>query len=173
MWRTEKERRAERVRAPKSVGEAVLYKSDGASRRDHGESQGKAGYGVAVWRAGETGEPHAHFREAIGNASNNIAEYEGLKAGMQRANRVGDKSVIFEVDSKLVAKHMAHKDAWTCKTEDLKPLYRICRRLGEELTKKGITWEVRHIYREYNQSADSLANAALDDKEGNGPSEHW
>ena len=81
--------------------------------------------------------------------------------------------MIFEVDSKLVAKHMAHKDVWTCKTEDLKPLYRICRRLGEELTKKGITWEVRHIYRECNQSADSLANAALDDKEGNGPSEHW
>ena len=33
--------------------------------------------------------------------------------------------------------------------------------------------EVRHIYREYNQTADALANAALDDENGNGPSEHW
>ena len=126
-----------------------------------------------MWRAGESGEPYAHFRQAIGKASNNVAEYEGLKTGMQRAKRVGDKSVVFEVDSKLVAKHMAHKDAWTCKTEDLKPLYRACRKLGEELKERGIEWEVRHIYREYNQSADSLANEALDDEEGNGPSEHW
>ena len=92
---------------------------------------------------------------------------------MQRANRVGDKSVIFEVDSKLVAKHMAHKNAWTCKTEDLKPLYNTCRKLGEELTERGIEWEVRHIYREFNQTADTLANEALDDEAGTGPSEHW
>ena len=79
-----------------------------------------------------------------------------IDAGMIRAKRVGDKSVIFEVDSKLVAKHMAHKDAWTCKTEDLKPLYRTCRRLGEELTARGITWEVRHIFREYNPKAPTV-----------------
>ena len=34
-------------------------------------------------------------------------------------------------------------------------------------------WEVRHIYREFNQTADALANAALDDENGNGPSKHW
>ena len=38
---------------------------------------------------------------------------------------------------------------------------------------KGVKWEVRHIYREFNQTADALANAPLDDENGNGPSKHW
>ena len=126
-----------------------------------------------MWRTGESGEPHAWFRASIGRASNNVAEYEGLKAGMRRATRAGDTSVIFEVDSYVVAKHMAHRNAWACKTKALQEHYKTCRALGKELTNKGVKWEVRHIYREYNQTADALANAALDDENGNGPSEHW
>ena len=78
-----------------------------------------------------------------------------------------------QVDSYVVAKHMAHRNAWACKTKTLKEHYITCRALGKELTDKGVKWEVRHIYREYNQTADALANAALDDENGNGPSEHW
>ena len=51
---------------------------------------------------------------------------------------------IFEVDSYLVAKHMAPKEAWTCKADVLQPLHVKCRELGAQLTAKGITWEVRH-----------------------------
>ena len=58
-------------------------------------------------------------------------------------------------------------------TRALQEHYKTCRALGKELTNKGVKWEVRHIYREYNQTADALANAALDDENGNGPSEHW
>ena len=170
---TRKERRKRRISAPKPIGRAVRYRSDGASRREHGESAGRAGYGTAVWRTGESGEPHAWFRASIGRASNNVAEYEGLKAGMRRATRAWDTSVIFEVDSYVVAKHMAHRNAWACKTKALQEHYRTCRALGKELTDKGVKWEVRLICREYNQTADALANAALDDENGNGPSEHW
>ena len=92
---------------------------------------------------------------------------------MRRATRAGDKSVTFEVYSYVVAKHMAHRNAWACKTKALQERYKTCRALGKELTDKGVEWEVRHIYREYNQTADALANAALDDENGNGPSEHW
>ena len=107
-------------------------------------------------RAGtdESGEPHAWFRASFGRASNNVAEYEGLKTGMRRATRAGDTSVIFEVDSYVVAKHMAHRNAWACKTKALKEHYKTCRALGQELTEKGVKWEVRHIYREFNQTAD-------------------
>ena len=59
---TQKERRKRRIRAHKPIGRAVRYRSDGASRREHGESVGRAGYGTAVWRTGESGEPHAWFR---------------------------------------------------------------------------------------------------------------
>ena len=170
---TRKERRKRRICAPKPIGRAVSYRSDGASRREHGESAGRAGYGTAVWRTGESGEPHAWFRASIGRASNNVAEYEGLKTGMRRATRAGDTSVIFEVDSYVVAKHMAHRNAWACKTKALQEHYKTCRALGKELTDKGVKWEVRHIYREFNQTADGLANAALDDENGNGPSQHW
>ena len=87
--------------------------------------------------------------------------------------RAGDPSVVFEVDSYVVAKHMAHRNAWACKTKALKEHYKTCRAFGQELTDKGVKWEVRHIYREFNQTADGLANAALDDENGNGPSQHW
>ena len=170
---TKKERRKRRIRPPKSIGRAVRYRSDGASRRAHGESIGKAGYGAAVWKPGESGEPHAWCRASIGRASNNVAEYEGLKEGMRRAARAGDPCVVFEVDSFVVAKHMAHRNAWACKTKALKEHYKTCRALGQKLTEKGVKWEVRHIYREFNQTADGLANAALDDENGNGPSQHW
>ena len=40
------------------------------------------------------------------------------------------------------------------------------------MTNKGVEWEVRHIYREFNQTADALANAAIDDENGSGPSKH-
>ena len=59
---TRTERRKRRISAPKPIGRAVRYRSDGASRREHGASAGRAGYGTAVWRTGESGEPHAWCR---------------------------------------------------------------------------------------------------------------
>ena len=81
--------------------------------------------------------------------------------------------MVFEVDSNIVASQMARENAWVCRDEELRPLYEECRRLGARLSEQGKTWEVRHIYREFNQVADTLANEALDDPSGNGPSEDW
>ena len=110
---------------------------------------------------------------ALGEETNNVAEYCGLRTCMERAVAAGDRHVVFEVDSDVVAKHMAKRDGYMCGSTDLRPYYEDCWKLGQKLTAKNIAWEVRHIYREYNQTADGLANLAIDDPAGNGPSQRW
>ena len=51
--RTRKERRAERVKPPKVIPGATVYRSDGASRRRRRAGAGAAGYAAAVWRPGQ------------------------------------------------------------------------------------------------------------------------
>ena len=150
-----------------------MYRSEGASRRRRRAGAGAAGYAAAVWRPGQWGAPFAYYRMGCGIATNNVAEYLGLRASMERAVRVGDPIVVFEVDSKMVADGMAQEGAAACKSKDLMPLHIECRGYGKRLTEMGIEWEVRHIYREFNQSADALANDAIDDEAGNGPSDAW
>ena len=89
-----------------------------------------------------------------------MAEYEGLLASMRRAARKRDKEVIFEVDSMLLARQIGH--VWACRSPSLTPYYEKCLQLGDTLDARGITWSIRHIYREYNQAADSLSNEAID-----------
>ena len=170
---TKKERRKTRVQEPRPLGNAAVYRSDGASRREARASAGEASFGVAFWHPHAKGPPGASFRAAIGEASNNVAEYRGLREGMLRAVRREEREIVFEVDSKLVARHMAKEVAWVCRDEELRPLYEECRLLGARLTAQGKRWEVRHIYWEFNQVADPLANQALDDPGGNGPSVSW
>ena len=96
-----------------------------------------------------------------------------MRVCMERALAQEHKRVVFEVDSDLVAKHMARRKGWICGSAELRPYFDECWTIGEQLTEKGIHWDVRHIYREFNQTADSLANLALDDPAGNGPSHGW
>ena len=168
---TRKERRKERVRAPATIGDAALYQSDGASRCE--SAARRASYGAAYWRPGQVGAAAATFRQYIGDETNNVAEYHGLKVAMERAVRRPERSVVFQVDSDLVARQMARVDASVCGCRDLLPLHRACVALGERLDEMGTSWEVRHVYREFNQTADMLANLAIDDPGGNGGSRDW
>ena len=74
-----------------------------------------------------------------------------------------DPHVVFQVDSSLVANQMARHEAWACRSPDLIPLRNDCRELGQALTDAAVRWAVRHIYREYNQTADTLANEGVDE----------
>ena len=113
------------------------------------------------------------YRMYIGDASNNVAECHGLRVAMQRAVRRPDAEVVFQVDSDIVARQMQRVNASVCKSADLLQLHHECVRLGAALDESGVRWEVRHVYREYNQTADGLANLAIDDPEGNGPARQW
>lgn len=130
----------------------LLVEADGGSRGN----PGPAGYGALVLDA-ESGEVLAERAEAIGRATNNVAEYRGLLAGLQAAAEV-DASAPVEVrmDSKLVVEQMSGR--WKVKHPDLQPLARDAAGLVRRLGPVRFTW----VPRERNRRADALANAAMD-----------
>ena len=129
---------------------SVLIEADGGSRGN----PGPAGYG-AVLKDAETGEVIAEDATAIGIASNNVAEYSGLIAGLRLAEEFAPEADIeVRMDSKLVVEQMSGR--WKIKHADMKPLAMEANRLAPFGTT--YTW----VPREQNKHADRLANEALD-----------
>ncbi|MFI1703310.1 bifunctional RNase H/acid phosphatase [Streptomyces griseoruber] len=128
-----------------------IVEADGGSRGN----PGPAGYGTVVIDAA-TGETLVERAEFIGVATNNVAEYRGLLAGL-RAVRELDPSATVRVrmDSKLVVEQMSGR--WKIKHPDMKPLAGEAARL---LPPAQVTYE--WIPRERNKHADRLANEAMD-----------
>ena len=161
---TQKERRTARLKPPPAPKDTcAVYRSDGASRQNGWGNMSVAGAGAAYWAPGSRGlgAPLEKARRYLGRgASNNIAEYSGLLECMKRAARKGDEEVVFEVDSMLLARQIGHE--WACRSPTLVPYYTECLEMGEILEAAGISWTIRHIYREYNQAADTLSNEAID-----------
>ncbi len=140
--------------AAREIPEAVVIEADGGSRGN----PGNASYG-AVLRDAQTGEVIAERAERIGIATNNVAEYEGLIAGLEMyAELTPGARVEARLDSKLVVEQMSGR--WKIKHPDMKPLALRANRLAPA----GIryTW----VPREQNKHADALANQALDGDEG-------
>ena len=151
----------------------MIYRSDGANRGQGGNDGSSAGWGSAVWPATADGRgfgaPLATARGFLGNdITNNFAEYAGLWQCMRRAARILDPIVKFEVDSMLLAKQMAQINTWACRSDNLMDLHIECVRLGNILSDRGVIWNVTHIYREFNQTADALSNQAIDEIDTNG-----
>jgi broad specificity phosphatase PhoE/ribonuclease HI len=129
---------------------AVLIEVDGGSRGN----PGPAAYG-AVLKDADTGEVIAEEGTTIGVASNNVAEYSGLIAGLRLAEAYAPEAEVeVRMDSKLVVEQMSGR--WKIKHPDMKPLAREASRLAPFGTT--YTW----VPREQNRHADRLANEALD-----------
>lgn len=130
-----------------------VIEADGGSRGN----PGPAGYGAVV-KDSTGGQVLAEAAEAIGVATNNVAEYRGLIAGLREALRLGGEgaSVAVRMDSKLVVEQMAGR--WKIKNEGLRPLALEARDLARRLRVTEWTW----IPRERNKHADRLANEAMD-----------
>ena len=128
----------------------LIVEADGGSRGN----PGPAAYGAVV-RDAQTSEVLAAEGLPIGRATNNVAEYRGLIAGLQMAREV-DPSAALEVrmDSKLVIEQMAGR--WKVKHADMKPLALEAARLRPAT----VTWT--WVPRELNKVADTLVNRALD-----------
>lgn len=94
--------------------------------------------------------------EYLGSATNNVAEYQGLIAGLQAAAARGVQALEVNMDSELVVRQMTGQ--YKVKNEGLKPLNLAARhaaaRIGE------IRWV--SVRREANARADQLVNETLD-----------
>ncbi|MFF8269228.1 bifunctional RNase H/acid phosphatase [Streptomyces sp. NPDC016562] len=128
-----------------------VVEADGGSRGN----PGPAGYGAVVLDP-ETGETLAERAEYIGVATNNVAEYKGLIAGLQAARELAPAAqVLVRMDSKLVVEQMSGR--WKIKHPDMKPL---AAQAAQILPASQVTYE--WIPRDRNKHADRLANEAMD-----------
>lgn len=129
----------------------LTVEADGGSRGN----PGVAGYGALV-RDTETGALLAERAEPLGKASNNVAEYRGLIAGLEAAHAIDPGAeVLARMDSKLVVEQMSGR--WKIKHPDMADLAAEAREL---LTGTPVRFE--WIPRLQNSRADKLANLAMD-----------
>jgi probable phosphoglycerate mutase len=130
--------------------------ADGGSRGN----PGPAGYGAVVT---QNGKIVAELFDVIGVATNNVAEYSGLLAGLTHIHSLdAGAKVEVAMDSKLVVEQMSGR--WQVKHADMRDLAKKCRDAhpGNLVTYK---W----IPRDENSHADRLANKALDGGQANEP----
>ena len=119
---------------------------------------GPAGYGVRIEQ--EDGTLVDEFSEAIGVATNNVAEYRGLLAALEWARTHGHKALHVRSDSLLLVQQMLGN--FKVKNAGLQPLHAKARILAHDIGR--VTYE--HVRRESNAHADRLANDAMDDAAG-------
>jgi ribonuclease H / adenosylcobalamin/alpha-ribazole phosphatase len=129
----------------------VVIEADGGSRGN----PGPAGYGAVV-RTADRSTVLAESKQAIGRATNNVAEYRGLIAGLDDAVKLGATEVAVFMDSKLVVEQMSGR--WKVKHPDLVELHTQARKLASRFDRIGYEW----IPRARNSHADRLANEAMD-----------
>jgi ribonuclease H / adenosylcobalamin/alpha-ribazole phosphatase len=130
----------------------LIVEADGGARGN----PGPAGYGAVVVDP-VSGEVLAEIAEPIGHATNNVAEYRGLIAGLQAAARLAPGAAVeVRMDSKLVVEQMSGR--WQIKHPSLRPLARAAREAARGLGRVSYMW----VPRERNRRADKLANDAMD-----------
>jgi len=133
----------------------VLVEADGGSRGN----PGPAGYGAVV-RDQHTGEILLERYGSLGVTTNNVAEYNGLIAGLKAALELNATHVDVRMDSKLVVEQMSGR--WQIKNPGLRPLAAEAATLVSRFGQVTFDW----IPRERNKAADALANRAMDEAAG-------
>lgn len=144
----------------KNVGDAVIIYTDGGSRGN----PGPAAIGVVFSDA--AGRATKRYGKAIGEATNNEAEYEAVRFALAKARALfgkdGIKNMDIEVrmDSELVARQL--NDEYKVEEERLWPLFMKIRNIRLDFGRLSF----RHVPREENREADRLVNEALDSEQG-------
>jgi ribonuclease H / adenosylcobalamin/alpha-ribazole phosphatase len=128
---------------------ATLW-TDGGARGN----PGPAAYGYVL--EAEDGTVLAAHGEAIGTATNNVAEYRALVAGLAKAVELAVDEVAVVSDSELLVKQM--RGEYKVKNEALRELSDEARGLARQLQAVRYT----AVRREHNELADRLVNEALD-----------
>ncbi len=136
--------------ANKASDDLVVIYSDGGSRGNPGPSA--AGYVVLNNRQ----EVIAEGGEYLGITTNNQAEYQGVRIGLEKALELKYKKVDFKLDSMLVVNQM--KGYYKIKNRELWPIHERIRTLMESFDRVTFT----HVNRQFNQLADGMVNKTLD-----------
>jgi probable phosphoglycerate mutase len=124
--------------------------TDGGARGN----PGPAAYAYVL--EAEDGTVLAAHGEAIGVATNNVAEYRALVEGLRKAVEVGVDELEVVSDSELLVHQM--RGEYKVKNEALKLLWVDAQELADKLRKVTFT----AVRREHNELADRLVNEALD-----------
>jgi ribonuclease HI len=124
--------------------------TDGGSRGN----PGPAAYGYVL--ESEDGHVLDARGEAIGTATNNVAEYRALIAGLESAVQRGVDELEVVSDSELLVRQM--QGEYKVKNETLRTLQREAAELAAGL--KRVTYTA--VRRAHNELADRLVNEALD-----------
>lgn len=129
----------------------IVMHTDGGARGN----PGPAGIG-AVLKDAETGKVLAEISEYIGEATNNVAEYKAVIAGLEKAKELSATEVRCFLDSLLVVEQL--KQNYKVKDANLATLFVKAWNLIQGFTHVTFT----HIERAKNKHADRLVNEALD-----------
>ena len=125
---------------------------DGASRNN----PGPASFGGVIYN--EKGDEIDTYYQCIGIATNNVAEYCGLLAGLNRARELNIKELKVFGDSNLIIQQVTGK--WKVKNDTLRAIYNQVKKVEPFFS----AISFKHVYRKDNKRADQLANLALDTK---------
>jgi ribonuclease HI len=131
-------------------GAKLVLHVDGGARGN----PGPAAIGVVI--SEPEGRVVEELAEAIGTATNNVAEYRALLRGVQRAAALGASEVEIINDSELVARQLS--GVYKVKHPAMRPLYLE----AIDALRSFDRWQVRNVPRAQNARADALVNAALD-----------
>ena len=133
---------------------ATLH-ADGGARGNPGPA------GIGVLLSDENGAAIGELAKGIGEATNNVAEYSAVIAGLELARELGVTDLEIAVDSKLVVHQL--KGEWKIKNDRLRALALKARGLMSRFDSATI----KHVRREENEGADRLANQGMDAAELN------
>ena len=135
-------------------GSAAIIYSDGASRGNPGPAaigfRILAPDGSELWSEGRR----------IGRATNNVAEYRGVLAALEKGQELGLVELEIRLDSELVVRQL--QGAYRVKEPHLAEL----KARVDGLLAGFRTVRIRHVRREENRETDALANEALDGSAG-------
>jgi ribonuclease HI len=131
-------------------GKSVKLFADGGSRGNPGHSA--SGYALLDMNDNVIKKSGVY----LGITTNNQAEYQALKFGLEEAHKLGAREVDVYMDSMLVVNQM--KGIFKVKNRDLWPIHEAIKDLCKQFSKVKFT----HVPRELNKLADGEVNETLD-----------
>ena len=137
----------------RKIMQKLIINTDGGSRNNPGPA------GIGVVFSDEKGETLATFKEYIGEATNNVAEYKALILALTKAQDFQVDEIECRLDSELVVKQL--NGLYKVKDANMKELFT---KVQELVFFKPVKFV--HVRREFNKLADKLVNEVIDEALG-------